>query len=117
MTFTAKTVCKHAMRYLSCNSPTKEFSVSFEEIWTTVDLARHVLDKPVGTVASMPGYCEDTALKHFAGMPNRRTWDAMSFPIHPMHDSSRYAMCVDRVFFVGTVDDKRPHDLWGIVVG
>lgn len=112
MTFTAKTVCKYAMRYLSCNSPTKEFSVSYDEIWTTVDLARTVLDKPVGASASMLGK-SDISLRMYETTPNRRAHEAPSFPIHPMHDSSRYEMGINKWYFVGTTTGH----MWGIVVG
>lgn len=43
---------------------------------------------------------EDTALKCYEGMANRRAWDAFAFPIHPAHDSDRMRVNLDRVFTV-----------------
>lgn len=32
---------------------------------------------------------ESIALRCYAGMENRRAWDALSFPVHPCHDHDR----------------------------
>lgn len=45
--------------------------------------------KPFGTESF-----DGTALRTFRGVPNRRAWEAICFPIHPAHCSNRDDMGV-----------------------
>lgn len=51
--------------------------------------------KPFGTEKFL-----GTALRSYDGIENRRSWEAMRFPIHPAHDSARDSVNLDRGFTV-----------------